>query len=77
MIQNCFKILEFFKSFIAYKWITMYTWFIKKSYNLEYNKTKECKILVFGDNLKNLSFKKIKHWIYKEFAHLKKSIFIQ
>jgi hypothetical protein len=24
---------------------------MKKSYNLEYNKTKECEILIFGDDL--------------------------
>jgi hypothetical protein len=34
----------------------MYTWFTKKSYNFEYNKTKECEILIFGDDLKFWSF---------------------
>ncbi len=34
---------------------------MKKSYNLEYNKTKECEILFFGDDLKILSFFKMKH----------------
>jgi len=42
---------------------------MKKSYNLEYNKTKECENLIFGDYLKFWSFFKMKHWIYKEYAH--------
>jgi len=25
---------------------------LKKNYNLKYNKTKECEILIFGDDLK-------------------------
>jgi len=50
---------------------------MKKRYSLEYNKTKECKILIFGDDFKFLSFFKMKHWIYKEFAKFKKIIFIQ
>jgi len=50
---------------------------MKKSYSLEYNKTKECEKLIFGDDLKFWSFFKMKHWICKEFAHLKKFIFIQ
>jgi hypothetical protein len=50
---------------------------MKKSYNLEYNKTKECEILIFGDDLKFWSFVKMKHWICKEFAHFKSFIFIQ
>jgi hypothetical protein len=29
---------------------------MKKSYSLEYNKTKECEILIFGDDLKFWSF---------------------
>jgi len=48
----------------------------KKGYNLKYNKTKECEILIFGDYLKFWSFFKMKHWIYKEYAHFKKFIFI-
>jgi hypothetical protein len=43
---------------------------MKTSCNLEYNKTKECEILFFGDDLKFWSFFKTKHWICKEFAHL-------
>jgi hypothetical protein len=42
---------------------------MKKSYNLEYNKTKECEILIFGDDLNFLSFFKMKHGICKDFAH--------
>jgi hypothetical protein len=34
---------------------------MKKSYSLKYNKTKECEILVFGDDLKFWSFLKMKH----------------
>jgi len=34
-------------------------------------------ILIFGDDLKFWSFLKMKHWIYKESAHLKKFISIQ
>jgi len=41
----------------------------KKNCSLEYNKTKECEIFIFGDDLKNLSFFKMKHWICKEYAH--------
>jgi hypothetical protein len=33
---------------------------MKKSYNSEYNKIKECEILVFGDDLKFWSFLKMK-----------------
>ncbi len=36
---------------------------MKKIYTLEYNKTKECEILIFGDDLKFWSFFKMKHWI--------------
>jgi hypothetical protein len=50
---------------------------MKKSYNLENNKTTECKILIFGDDSKFWSYFKMKHWIYKEFSHFKKFIFIQ
>jgi hypothetical protein len=32
-------------------------------YSLKYNKTKECEILIFGDDLKFWSFFKMKHWI--------------
>jgi hypothetical protein len=42
---------------------------MKKGYKLKYNKTKECEILIFGDDLNFWSFKKMKLWIYKEFAH--------
>ncbi len=51
MFQNCFKILEFQKFFTTYKWVIMYMMY-KKSYGLEYNKTKECEILIFSDDLK-------------------------
>jgi hypothetical protein len=43
---------------------------MKKSYSLEYNETKECENLFFGDDLIFFSFFKIKHLIYKEFTHL-------
>jgi len=76
MFQNCFKILELQESFTTYEWVIMY-WCIKKNYSLEYNKTKECEILIFGDDLKFWSFFKMKHWIYKEFAYFLKFIFIQ
>jgi hypothetical protein len=42
---------------------------MKKRYSLEYNKTKECEILIFGDDLNVLSFLKMKHWICKESVH--------
>jgi len=42
---------------------------MKKSYSLEYNKTKECEILTFGDDLKFWSFFKMKHWICKVSIH--------
>jgi len=32
---------------------------MKKSYSLEYNTSKECEILIFGDDLKFWSFKKM------------------
>jgi len=47
---------------------------MKKIYNLKYNKTKECEILIFGDDLKFWSFFKMKHWIYKESKHFSKFI---
>jgi hypothetical protein len=31
-------------------------WCVKKSYSLEYNKTKECENLIFGDDLKFVHF---------------------
>jgi len=34
---------------------------MKKSYNLNYNETKECEILIFGDDLEFGSFFKMKH----------------
>jgi len=34
---------------------------MKKSYSLEYIKTKECEILILGDDLKFWSFFKMKH----------------
>jgi hypothetical protein len=43
---------------------------MKKNYSLKYNKTKECENLIFGDDLKFWSFFKMKHRIYKEFAHI-------
>jgi hypothetical protein len=42
---------------------------MKKSYSLKFNKTKKCEILIFGDGLKFWPFFKMKHSIYKEFAH--------
>jgi hypothetical protein len=33
----------------------------EKNNNLEYNKTKECEILIFGDDLEFCSFFKMKH----------------
>jgi hypothetical protein len=45
--------------------------FIVKSYSLKYNKTKECEILVFGDDLKFWSLLKMKHWICKKSPHFK------
>ncbi len=50
---------------------------LKKSYSLEYNKTKECEILIFGDDLNFWSFFRMKHWICKESAHFLKFIFVQ
>jgi hypothetical protein len=50
---------------------------MKKNYSLKYSKIKKCENLIFGDDLEFWSFFKMKHWIYKEFAHLKKFIFIQ
>jgi hypothetical protein len=47
---------------------------MKKIYILEYNETKECKILIFGDDLKFWSFFKMKLWIYKNSAHFGKFI---
>jgi hypothetical protein len=43
---------------------------MKKSYSSEYNKSKECEILIFSDDVKFWSFFKMKHWIYKEYAHI-------
>jgi hypothetical protein len=44
---------------------------MQKSYRLEYNKTKEFENLFFCDDLKFWSFFKMKHWICKEYTHLK------
>jgi hypothetical protein len=41
----------------------------QKNYGLNYNKIKECEILIFGGDLKFWSFFKMKHWIYKEYAN--------
>jgi hypothetical protein len=41
---------------------------MKKSYNLEYNKSKECEISTFDDDLKFWSFFKMEYWFYNEFA---------
>jgi hypothetical protein len=38
---------------------------MKKSYSLEYNKTKECEISIFDGDFKFWSFFNTKHWIYK------------
>jgi hypothetical protein len=51
MFQNCFRISKLQESFTTYKWVIMYMMY-GKSYSLEYNKTKECEILIFGDDLK-------------------------
>jgi hypothetical protein len=68
MVQNCFKILEFQKSFTTYKWVIM-CMILKKNYVLNYNKIKKWKILIFGDDFKVWSFFKMKHWICKESIH--------
>jgi len=57
MFQNCFRIFELQESSTTYKC----TWCMKKRYNLKYNKTKECEILIFGDDLNFWSFFKMKH----------------
>jgi hypothetical protein len=51
LFQNCFKILKFQESFTIYTWVIMYMMF-EKNYSLEYNKTKDCEILIFDDDLK-------------------------
>jgi len=51
MFQNCFKISKFKKSFTTYERVIIYMMYEKKLY-LECNKTKECEILIFGDDLK-------------------------
>ncbi len=51
MFQNCFRISKLQESFTTYKWVIMYMMY-EKSYSLEYNKTKECGILIFGDDFK-------------------------
>jgi len=51
MFQNCFKISKFQKSFTTYERVIIYMMYEKKLY-LKYNKTKECEILIFGDDLK-------------------------
>jgi hypothetical protein len=48
----------------------------RKSYNLEYNKTKDCEILIFGDDLKFWSFFKIKHWICLKNLHTFKILYL-
>jgi hypothetical protein len=42
---------------------------MKNNYSLEYNKIRECEILILGDDLKFWSFFKMKHWICKESTH--------
>jgi hypothetical protein len=76
MFQNCFRTSKLQEFFTTYKWLYC-TWCIKKIYSLEYNKIKECEILILGENLKFWSFFKLKQWIYKESAHFLKIIFIQ
>jgi len=51
MFQNCFRILKLEEFFTTYKWVIMYMMYVK-NYSLEYNKTKECENLIFGDDLK-------------------------
>jgi hypothetical protein len=41
----------------------------EKNYSLEYNKIKDCEILIFDDDLKLWSFFKMKHWICKGSTH--------
>jgi hypothetical protein len=41
---------------------------LKKGIAYSMLKLKNCEILIFGDDLKFLSFFKMKHWICKEFA---------
>jgi hypothetical protein len=50
MFQNYVRILELQESFTTYKWVAMYMMY--EIYILKYNKTKECEILSFGDDLK-------------------------
>jgi hypothetical protein len=55
-------------SFYTYIYVCVWIYVLKKVINLEYNKTKECEILIFGDDFKNLYLfknekqKHVMHW---------------
>ncbi len=51
IFQNCFRISELQKSFTTQKWVIIYMIY-EKIYRLNYNKIKECEILIFGGDLK-------------------------
>jgi hypothetical protein len=76
MFQNCFRISKLQDFLTTYKWVIMYMMY-EKSCTLEYNKIKEWKFIISGDDLKFWSFFKMKHWICKESAHFLKFICIQ
>ncbi len=59
--KEYFKIAELQKSFTTYNWAIMYMMDLKKKRHLEYNITKECENLIFGDDLKIWRFFKMKH----------------
>jgi hypothetical protein len=71
--QDCSIILKLQKSFATHRWGKMYMMCLKIS-SLLYNKEKWKKN---GYDLKLLSFKKMKHWIYKELGNFQKFIFIK
>jgi hypothetical protein len=76
MFQNCFRISKLQESFTTYKWVNNVHDVWRISYSLEYNKTKECEILIFGDDLKFWSFFKMKHWICLNDLHTFKNSYL-
>ncbi len=52
MFQNCYTISKLQKSFTTYKSVIMYMMYEEKLQLRIYNITKECEILIFGDDLK-------------------------
>jgi hypothetical protein len=79
-IQRMFKIASEFQSFkspLPHINGLLCISYIFKNYSLKYNKTKECKILFFGDDLKFWSFFNMKHGIFKVSTHFLKFIFTQ